>query len=124
MKILANDGISASGKQKLEAAGFEVVTETVDQDDLENIINEENYSALLVRSATKVRQPLIDACPNLKLIGRGGVGMDNIDVAYARSIGREVINTPAASSQSVAELVMAHLFSISRSVYDSNRNMP
>ena len=84
----------------------------------------ENYSALLVRSATKVRQPLIDACPNLKLIGRGGVGMDNIDVAYARSIGREVINTPAASSQSVAELVMAHLFSISRSVYDSNRNMP
>ena len=124
MKILANDGISASGKQKLEAAGFEVVTETVGQDDLENIINEENYSALLVRSATKVRQPLIDACPNLKLIGRGGVGMDNIDVAYARSIGREVINTPAASSQSVAELVMAHLFSISRSVYDSNRNMP
>ena len=124
MKILANDGISASGKQKLEAAGFEVVTETVDQDDLQNIINEENYSALLVRSATKVRQPLIDACPNLKLIGRGGVGMDNIDVAYARSIGREVINTPAASSQSVAELVMAHLFSISRSVYDSNRNMP
>jgi len=124
MKILANDGISASGKEKLEAAGFQVVTDTVEQENLAQTINQENYSALLVRSATKVRQSLIDACPNLRLIGRGGVGMDNIDVEYARSIGREVINTPAASSQSVAELVMAHLFSISRSVYDSNRNMP
>jgi D-3-phosphoglycerate dehydrogenase len=124
MKILANDGISASGVEALEAAGFTVVTEFVAQDDLENAINTEGYVGLLVRSATKVRQPLIDACPNLKLIGRGGVGMDNIDVAYARSIGREVINTPAASSQSVAELVMAHLFSAARSVYDSNRQMP
>lgn len=124
MKILANDGISVSGKEKLEAAGYKVTTETVPQENLVSTINQENYSALLVRSATTVRQDLIDACPGLKLIGRGGVGMDNIDVAYARSIGREVINTPAASSQSVAELVMAHLFSISRSVYDSNRNMP
>jgi len=124
MKILANDGISSSGKEKLEAAGFQVVTDTVEQENLVQAINQENYAALLVRSATKVRQSLIDACPNLRLIGRGGVGMDNIDVEYARSIGREVINTPAASSQSVAELVMAHLFSISRSVYDSNRNMP
>ena len=124
MKILANDGISKSGIEKLEAAGYEVTTETVPQEDLASTINNENYAALLVRSATKVRQDLIDACPGLQLIGRGGVGMDNIDVAYARSIGREVINTPAASSQSVAELVMAHLFSISRSVYDSNRNMP
>jgi D-3-phosphoglycerate dehydrogenase / 2-oxoglutarate reductase len=124
MKILANDGISSSGKEKLEAAGFQVVTDTVEQENLVQTINQENYAALLVRSATKVRQALIDGCPNLQLIGRGGVGMDNIDVEYARSIGREVINTPAASSQSVAELVMAHLFSISRSVYDSNRNMP
>jgi D-3-phosphoglycerate dehydrogenase len=124
MKILANDGISASGIEKLEANGFTVVTETVAQEDLESIINSEGYAALLVRSATKVRKDLIDACPGMKLIGRGGVGMDNIDVEYARSIGREVINTPASSSQSVAELVMAQLFSISRSTYDANRTMP
>ena len=124
MKILANDGIAASGKEALEAAGFTVVTENVPQDQLEAAINNERYVALLVRSATKVRQPLIDACPGLKLIGRGGVGMDNIDVDYARSKGLEVINTPAASSQSVAELVFAHLFGMVRFVYDSNRQMP
>lgn len=124
MKILANDGISASGIEALEAAGFEVHTDKVEQDNLEEAINNTPYVALLVRSATKVRQPLIDACPGLKLIGRGGVGMDNIDVDYARSKGLQVINTPAASSQSVAELVMAHLFSLNRSVYDSNRQMP
>lgn len=78
----------------------------------------------MVRSATQVRKEVIDACPGLKLIGRGGVGMDNIDVDYAREKGLHVINTPAASSQSVAEQVMAHLFSISRSLYDSNRQMP
>ena len=124
MKILANDGISASGIKKMEAAGFTVVTEKVEQDQLEAAINAHQYTGLLVRSATKVRQPLIDACPSLKLIGRGGVGMDNIDVEYARGKGLEVINTPAASSQSVAELVMAHLFSAARSLYDSNRQMP
>ena len=79
---------------------------------------------LLVRSATKVRKNLIDACPSLKIIGRGGVGMDNIDVDYAREKGLHVINTPAASSESVAELVFAHLFSGVRFLYDSNRNMP
>ena len=124
MKILANDGIAASGAQALEAAGFTVVTDNVPQDQLVDAINNEGYVALLVRSATKVRQPLIDACPGLKLIGRGGVGMDNIDVEYARSKGIEVINTPAASSQSVAELVFAHLFGMVRFVYDSNRQMP
>lgn len=124
MKILANDGIAASGKQALEAAGFTVVTDNVPQDQLIDAINNENYVALLVRSATKVRQNLIDACPGLKLIGRGGVGMDNIDVDYARSKGLEVINTPAASSQSVAELVFAHLFGMVRFLYDSNRQMP
>ncbi|WP_306639696.1 D-2-hydroxyacid dehydrogenase [Sanyastnella coralliicola] len=124
MKILANDGISPSGKAKLEAAGFTVVTDTVAQDELEAAINNEGYIGLLVRSATKVRQPLIDACPNLKMIGRGGVGMDNIDVDYARSQGREVFNTPASSSLSVAEMVMTQLFTLARSVYDSNRQMP
>lgn len=124
MKILANDGISANGVEELEAAGFEVSTVTVAQEQLENYINNEGIVALLVRSATKVRKDLIDACPSLKIIGRGGVGMDNIDVEYARDKGVHVINTPAASSESVAELVFAHLFSGVRFLYDSNRNMP
>jgi D-3-phosphoglycerate dehydrogenase len=124
MKILANDGISQSGIDDLTAAGFEVLTTTVAQEQLENFINKENIIALLVRSATTVRQDLIDACPTLKIIGRGGVGMDNIDVEYARQKGLNVINTPAASSESVAELVFAHLFSGVRFLYDSNRAMP
>lgn len=124
MKILANDGIHASGKEKLEANGFTVVTEKVEQDQLIDAINNEGYIGLLVRSATKVRKDIIDACPNLKFIGRGGVGMDNIDVDYARNKGIEVFNTPASSSLSVAELVMTQLFNLSRSVYDSNRQMP
>lgn len=124
MKILANDGISQSGINDLTDAGFEVLTTTVAQDQLENFINSENIVVLLVRSATTVRKNLIDACPGLKVIGRGGVGMDNIDVSYAREKGINVINTPAASSESVAELVFAHLFSGVRFLYDSNRNMP
>lgn len=122
--ILANDGIDAVGKSLLEKAGFTVVTEKVAQENLASEINAKNYIALTVRSATKVRKDVIDACPNLKVIGRGGVGMDNIDVDYARSKGLQVINTPAASSNSVAELVFAHLFNAVRFVYDSNRNMP
>lgn len=123
-KILANDGIDAQGKALLEKAGFSVITEKVAQENLIQAINENNYAGLTVRSATKVRKELIDACPNLKLIGRGGVGMDNIDVEYAKSKGIEVVNTPAASSMSVAELVFAHLFSLVRFLHDSNREMP
>ncbi len=124
IKVLANDGISNSGVTALEKAGFEVITQKVAQEQLVNIINEKEISVLLVRSATKVRQDLIDACPTLKMIGRGGVGMDNIDVDYAREQGLQVINTPAASSASVAELVFAHLFGMVRFLYDSNRQMP
>ncbi len=124
MKILANDGISPVGQQMLEEAGFEVVTENVPQEQLIDTINNVGYAAILVRSATKVRQDIIDSCPSLKLIGRGGVGMDNIDVEYAREKGLHVINTPAASSQSVAEQVIAHLFGLSRFLYDANREMP
>lgn len=124
MNILANDGISPSGKQALESAGFSVSTETVAQDDLINHINTNDISVLLVRSATTVRKNLIDACPSLKIIGRGGVGMDNIDVAYAREKGLKVINTPAASSTSVAELVFGSLFGVARSLHLSNRAMP
>ena len=124
MKILANDGISQSGIANLEKNGFEVITTTVAQNQLINYINENKIVALLVRSATKVRKDIIDNCPTLKLIGRGGVGMDNIDVAYAKEKGLQVINTPAASSESVAELVFAHLFNGVRYLYDSNRQMP
>lgn len=124
MKILANDGISASGKEKLEANGFTVVTTHVPQDQLAATINREGYVGLLVRSATTARKELIDACIGLRFIGRGGVGMDNIDVEYARSKGINVFNTPGASSPSVAELVMAQLFDMVRSLYDSNRLMP
>ncbi len=122
--VLANDGISKSGQEVLEKANFNVITTTVAQEQLENFINEHKVNCLLVRSATEVRKSLIDTCPSLKLIGRGGVGMDNIDVTYAKTKGIHVINTPAASSISVAELVFAHLFGAVRFLYDSNRNMP
>lgn len=124
VKILANDGIEAAAQEKLIAQGYEVVTEKVKQEDIIKELNDKKYDALLVRSATKVRKDIIDACPGLKLIGRGGVGMDNIDVQYARDKGIAVVNTPAASSQSVAELAFAHLFTLTRMLHESNRSMP
>jgi D-3-phosphoglycerate dehydrogenase len=123
-KILANDGIDAVGKTLLEKAGYVVITDKVAQENLAKEINDQAYVALTVRSATKVKKDVIDACPGLKVIGRGGVGMDNIDVDYARSKGMIVINTPAASSNAVAELVFAHLLNTLRFLYDSNRQMP
>lgn len=123
-QILANDGISKAGIKLLEDNQYKVVTDTVEQDKLADYINQNDVKVLLVRSATKVRKDLIDACPNLKIIGRGGVGMDNIDVEYARSKGLHVINTPTASSISVAELVFSHLFSMTRMLHESNRKMP
>lgn len=122
IKILANDGIDAIAIEMLEKAGYQVDTTTIPQDQLPARLNE--YDALVVRSATKVRQPLIDACPNLKVIVRAGVGMDNIDVEYTRSVGKTVLNTPLASSQSVAELVFAHMFTLARFLHQSNRDMP
>lgn len=124
MKVLANDGISKAGENALKEAGIELMEHKVAQEHLENFINENQVDVLLVRSATKVRQPLIDACPSLKIIGRGGVGMDNIDVEYARNKGIYVINTPSASSRSVAEMVFAHFFSLARFLHESNRMMP
>ena len=124
MKVLANDGISASGVAAIEASGHELITVKVAQEQLESYINEHQIDVVLVRSATTVRKELIDACPSLKGIGRGGVGMDNIDVEYAREKGLKVFNTPAASSDSVAELVMGHMRSLVRFLHDSNGNMP
>ncbi|HHZ97026.1 MAG TPA: 3-phosphoglycerate dehydrogenase [Flavobacteriales bacterium] len=124
MNILANDGISPSGLKALKDAGHEVYTDFIEADKLEAYINDKSIDGILVRSATKVRQELMDACSGLKFVGRGGVGMDNIDVEYGRNKGLTVFNTPAASSQSVAELVMGHLFTLSRSLHASNRKMP
>ena len=124
INILANDGISKSGENALKNAGFNISTITVAQEQLIKHIQKENIEVVLVRSATTIRKDLIDQCPNLKIIGRGGVGMDNIDVEYARNKGINVINTPAASSASVAELVFAHLYSCVRFLHESNRNMP
>jgi D-3-phosphoglycerate dehydrogenase len=124
MKVLANDGISDSGKNLLIEAGIEFIEAKVSQEHLINFINENQIDVLLVRSATKVRQDLIDACKSLKIIGRGGVGMDNIDVEYAIEKGLYVINTPNASSRSVAEIVFAHFLSLARFLHESNRLMP
>ncbi len=124
MKVLANDGIAQSGVDALVAEGFEVILTTVAQNQLVNYINENEITVLLVRSATTVRTDIIDDCPSLKIIGRGGVGMDNIDVTYAREKGLKVINTPAASSHSVAELVFGHLYGMARFLHNTNRDMP
>ena len=124
MKVLANDGLSESGINALTSAGIEFVEAKVSQEHLADFINENHIDVLLVRSATQVPQELIDECPSLKIIGRGGVGMDNIDVEYAIEQGLFVINTPNASSRSVAEIVFAHFFSLARYLHESNRLMP
>lgn len=124
MKVLANDGLSESGINALTGADIEFVEAKVSQEHLADFINENQIDVLLVRSATQVPQELIDDCPSLKIIGRGGVGMDNIDVEYAIEKGLFVINTPNASSRSVAEIVFAHFFSLARFLHESNRLMP
>lgn len=124
MIVLANDGISEKGIQLLKEADITVLDARVSAEHLSNFINENNVDVLLVRSATQVRKNLIDECPNLKIIGRGGVGMDNIDVDYAIDKGIYIINTPKASCKSVAELVFAHFFSLTRFLHESNRLMP
>ncbi|MBK6363231.1 MAG: D-2-hydroxyacid dehydrogenase [Saprospiraceae bacterium] len=122
MKVLVNDGIEESGKKIMEEAGIFVDTNSVSQEKLSEVLPQ--YDAICVRSNTKVRKDLIDLCPNLKAIGRGGVGLDNIDVEYAKSKGIAVINTPAASSRSVAELVFAHALSVSRFLHMAHKEMP
>jgi len=123
VKILANDGIDASGKHLLEHAGFTVDTTKIPQDQLAAGIQAGGYEVVLVRSATKITADIIDACPGIRMLGRAGVGMDNIDIKHAEAKGIKVFNTPAASSQSVAELVLSHLFSGVRFLQDSNHRM-
>lgn len=124
MRILANDGLSGAGKSALEKAGFEVITTRVAQPQLADFLKSERITALLVRSATRVDRALIDACPDLQVLGRIGSGLDNIDVAYALEKGLQVVNTPGAGADSVAELVFAHLLGGARFLHESNRNMP
>lgn len=123
-KVLIADGMESSAVESLKSSGFEVVEQHFEPE----VLGEElkNYDVLVVRSATKVRQPIIDKAAEsgrLKLIIRGGVGVDNIDVAYAEEKGIKVTNTPNASSISVAELALAHMFSVSRFVNISNVTM-
>ena len=124
MKILANDGISQSGITVLESEGFEVITTKVAQNQLENYINQNNIDALLVSNNTQVRQELIEDCPSLKLIGKAGINLDNIDADFARESGLYVINTPEAIAGAVAELIFAHIFGMARFLHQSNREMP
>ncbi len=122
IKILANDGIHPEGQRLLEADGCKVDTVKIAQSDLPNELPK--YDVIIVRSATKVRKDLIDQCPNLKVIARAGVGLDNIDVDYAKSKGIAIYNTPGASSNAVAELVFGHFLTLSRFLQDANRQMP
>ena len=121
VKILANDGIHEDGKSLLEEAGYVVDTEKIPQKDLVSKMTD--YDVVIVRSATEINKALIDACPQLKIIARAGVWLDNIDVDHAKSKGIEIMNTPTASAQSVAELVFGHMFNLSRSLHHANRAM-
>lgn len=121
MKILANDGIDSAGRKILEEAGYTVFTDKIPQAELASRISE--YDILIVRSATKVTAEIMDA-GQLKLIARAGVGLDNIDIRHAGLKHIPVVNTPNASSRSVAELVFAHIFSCYRYLFLTNREMP
>jgi D-3-phosphoglycerate dehydrogenase len=122
MKVLVCDKTEKESIEQMRAAGILVDTNfEISAEELMNVAPK--YDVLVVRSRTKVRQPLIDACPNLKLIVRGGVGLDTIDVDYARSKGIVVKNTPLASSASVAELAIGYMFMLARSLYKATASM-
>ena len=123
-RILSTDGIAKSAAQTLKSLGYELVEEFYEPDVLAEKVKE--FDALIVRSATKVRAPVIDAAATtgrLKIIIRGGVGVDNIDVDYAKSKGIAVANTPNASSASVAELAITHMLALARFVAIANVTM-
>lgn len=124
IRILASDGMEQSAALELERLGCEVVQQFYAPEDLLAQVRE--FDALVVRSATKVRVPAIDSAletGRLKVIIRGGVGIDNIDAAYAREKGIEVRNTPSASSASVAELAIGHMFCLARHIHEANVTM-
>jgi len=121
MKILISDGMSKEGVEILQNAGIEILNQKFTPEELLKVIGD--YDGILVRSATKVTKEVIDEGKNLKVIARGGVGLDNIDVEYAKQKGIKVLNTPGASSISVAELAIAHMFAIARFLNKSTAEM-
>ena len=122
MKILICDPTESSAVERMRAAGLEVdVRDQIGADELPAVLSE--YEGMVVRSRTKVKAALIDAAPKLKVIVRGGVGLDTIDAAYARSKGITVMNTPLASSASVAELTIGYLLALARSIYPATASM-
>ena len=124
MKILANDGISESGKITLESAGFKVISAKVAQNQLENFINDEGIDALIIKANTTIDTELIDACPSIKLIANQANTTDNIDTDYAEGSGIQIIQVADASANAIAELVFAHLLGMARFLHQSNREMP
>ena len=122
MKVLICDKTEQEFIEQMRAAGLEVdVRDDITAEELPNVLPA--YEGMVVRSRTKVRQPLIDVCPNLKVIVRGGVGLDTIDYEYARAKGIAVMNTPLASSASVAELAIGYMFALARSIYKATASM-
>ena len=123
IKILFNDGLEEGLREKLIDEGILVYDKHYDEDELSKVLSE--FDCIVIRSATKMDRDLIDKSlgGRLKLIIRAGVGMDNIDVSYARECGIEVLNTANASSNAVAELVLAHIFTLSRFMFRANLTM-
>lgn len=124
IKILANDGLGGAGATKIHEAGFDLTMEKIPQASLGQFLQDHHYQGLIVRSATQVTPEIIDQARDLRFIGRAGVGMDNIDIPYAKAKGITVMNTPAASTNAVAELVFAHLFTSMRNLHNTNQRMP
>ena len=122
MRVLIADGMHQKGIWMMEDANIEITEKSLSREELKQQLPE--FDGIIVRSATKLDREILSLCPSLRFIGRGGVGLDNIDLEYAQEKGIEVFNTPVASSRSVAELVFAHILSISRGVHQSNREMP
>jgi D-3-phosphoglycerate dehydrogenase len=122
MKVLVCDKTEKEFIEQMRSAGLTVdVRDDITPEELPSVLPA--YDGMVVRSRTKVRQPLIDVCPNLKVIVRGGVGLDTIDHEYAKSKGIAVMNTPLASSASVAELAIGYMFALARSIYKATSSM-
>lgn len=122
MKVLVCDSISPRAVERMRKACIEVdVNDKITPEELLQVVGE--YDAIVVRSRTKVRKPVIDAARNLKVIVRGGVGVDNIDVDYAQAKGIKIMNTPGASTYSVAELTIAYLFALARPIVQATASM-
>ena len=123
-KILVTDGFEKSAVTALQEKGFQIIEKCCTPEELKSEIRE--YDAIIIRSATKLTQEVIDSAQQagrLALIARGGVGLDNIDVACASKNGIKVCNTPCASSLAVAELTIGHIFSLARKIYSANASM-